>query len=94
MFGVFGHHSPGIDPTPRLHHVVVRAGNGFIDQDGYQREATFRRNYLAWERVAIDYIEPVDRSRLEQTKFPRPSSQAAIIEGVRSTAKGLKPPAR
>lgn len=82
MFAVFGHHVPGIDPTPRLHHVVVRAGIGFIDQDGYQREATFRRNYLRWDGIAVDSIEPVDRPRLEQTKFPRPSMQSAIVAGV------------
>jgi hypothetical protein len=83
MFGVFGHHVPGIDPTPRLHHLLVRAGNGFIDQDGFQTEATFRRNYLAWEGVVVDSIEPVDRARLEQTEFPRPSMQPAIIAAIK-----------
>jgi hypothetical protein len=91
LYGVFGHHAPGIDPTPSLHHVVVRVGNGFIDQDGYQKDATFRRNYLKWEGIAFDSIEPVDRARLEQTQFPRPSMQSAIIEGIGATAKNLKP---
>lgn len=83
MFGVFGHHVPGIDPTPRLQHVVLKAGKGYIDQDGYQTEATFRRNYLKWEGVAVDSVEPVNRARMEQTKFPRPSMQPAIIAAIK-----------
>jgi hypothetical protein len=83
MFGVFGHHVPGIDPTPRLQHVVVKAGKGYIYKDGYQTEATFRRNYLKWEGIAVDSVEPVNRARMEQTKFSRPSMQPAIIAAIK-----------
>jgi hypothetical protein len=91
MFGVFGHHVPDIDPTPRLQHVVLKAGKGYIDQDGYQTDATFRRNCLKWEGVIVDSIEPVGRPQLEQAEFPRPSMRAAIIAGIKAclTNSGL-----